>query len=144
MITDQRRREIQSYLVSPAKATEYLDMIENTIRIVHRDTNGTAIAVRLLKLRGIMQTMYHMLHADGFTTGNWLPVVHRLGDMLMQFDAPPPEVHAHQVVAPGAELFLDTEAEHTYRLDGDPSSDTELKATLLGPDGKPLAAGSEK
>lgn len=121
MISDERRREIMDNLSSLDAATEYLDRVENTIVHVHRreDTGpARAQSLKLLKdiLAGFVECLNDKVMDFSDDLDKFSELKKRAKDYYRQVEEPPEDLHTHNVVVPGAELLLEEEERHDYKI----------------------------
>lgn len=121
MISDERRKEIISHLGTFDNAHEYLNMIERTIVHVHRRNDmGPAKATALKLLRDILMGYVDLLNDRVMDFSDDLArfseMKKRAMDYWRQVDVAPADIHTHQILVPGAELILEEEESHEYKI----------------------------
>lgn len=121
MISDERRKEIMSHMETIDTVNEYLDMIERTIVHVHRRNDMGPDKARALKLlRDILAGVTDCMNERSMTLADdlskFITTKKRAQDYWRQVEVPPADLHTHQVLVPGAELILEEEESHEYKI----------------------------
>lgn len=121
MISDERRKEIAKYLDTLDNANEYLNMVERTIVHVHRREDSGPTKARALKLlrdilTGFVELMNDEVMEFSDDLARFSDTKKRAMDYWRQVEEAPSDIHTHQMLIPGAELILEEEESHEYKI----------------------------